>query len=210
MRRTLIAFSIFVVSLTAAAADATPPDQLVRQVTDRVLAMIKAHRDEYARDHKKLFAAVDTEVLPYFDFRVMSQQVLALNWRRASDEQRERFVGEFRELLVRTYATALLKYTDQEIRFLPYFAKPEDKQVLVRTEVVQGGGAPNVALNYSFFHGKNGWKIYDVSIEGVSLVTNYRSTYAEKVRNDGLDALIATISADNKRARDQTESAKKL
>jgi phospholipid transport system substrate-binding protein len=139
----------------------------------------------------------------------MARSVLALNWRRASDEQRERFVGEFRELLVRTYATALLKYTNEEIRYLPVFAKPQDKQVLIRTEVVQGGGGANIPLHYSFYRSDSSWKVYDVSIEGVSLVTNYRSTYAEKVRNDGLDALIASLSADNRRARDQGGPAKK-
>jgi len=211
MRRALIAFSIFLVSLStaAAAADATPPDQLVRQVTERVLALIKANRDEYARDHKKLFTAVDTEVLPYFDFGVMSRSVLALNWRRASDEQRERFVKEFRELLVRTYATALLKYTNEEVRYLPVFAKPEDKQILVRTEVVQGGGGANIPLHYSFYRANDSWKVYDVSIEGVSLVTNYRTTYGEKVRNSGLDALITTLGDENRRAREPRETAKK-
>jgi len=211
MRRALIAFSIFLASLStaAAAADATPPDQLVRQVTERVLALIKANRDEYARDHKKLFTAVDTEVLPYFDFGVMSRSVLALNWRRASDEQRERFVKEFRELLVRTYATALLKYTNEEVRYLPVFAKPEDKQILVRTEVVQGGGGANIPLHYSFYRANDSWKVYDVSIEGVSLVTNYRTTYGEKVRNSGLDALITTLGDENRRAREPRETAKK-
>ena len=211
MRRALIAFSIFLVSLSTAAAvaDATPPDQLVRQVTERVLALIKANRDEYARDHKKLFTAVDTEVLPYFDFGVMSRSVLALNWRRASDEQRERFVKEFRELLVRTYATALLKYTNEEVRYLPVFAKPEDKQILVRTEVVQGGGGANIPLHYSFYRANDSWKVYDVSIEGVSLVTNYRTTYGEKVRNSGLDALITTLGDENRRAREPRETAKK-
>ncbi len=208
MRRTLIAFFVFFISLGTAAADVTPPDKLVQQVTDRVIELIKTHRDEYARDHEKLFAAVDNEVLPYFDFKVMSRSVLALTWRRASDEQRERFVKEFRELLVRTYATALLKYNDEKVRYLPVFSKPDDKQVLVRTEIIPSGGGPNIPLNYSFYRSKDGWKVYDVSIEGVSLVTNYRSTYAEKVRADGLDGLIASLSADNRRARD-SESAKK-
>lgn len=208
MRRVLVVFSIVLFALGAAAADVTPPEQLVRQVTDRVIALIKAHRDEYARDHEKLFAAVDTEVLPYFDFRVMSRSVLALNWRRASDAQRDRFVKEFRELLVRTYATALLKYNDEKIRYLPVFAKPDDKQVLVRTEIIPSGGGQNIPLNYSFYRSADGWKVYDVSIEGVSLVTNYRSTYAEKIRKDGLDALIASISADNRRAREQSQASK--
>lgn len=207
MRRVMIAFLMAMVSLTAT-ADVTPPDQLVHDVTDRVLAMIKAHRDEYAKDHEKLFAAVDKEVLPYFDFKVMSRSVLALNWRRASDAQRVSFVKEFRELLVRTYATALLKYNDEKVKYLPVFAKPGDKQVLVRTEIIPSGGGANIPLHYSFYRSKEGWKVYDVSIEGVSLVTNYRATYAEKVRKDGLDALIASLGADNRRAR-ESESTKK-
>ena len=207
MRRFLIGLSIFLISFSAT-ANVTPPDKLVQQVTDRVIELIKKNKDEYARDHEKLFAAVDKEVLPYFDFKVMSRSVLALSWRRANDDQRERFVNEFRELLVRTYATALLKYNDEKVKYLPVFAKPDDKQVLVRTEIIPSGGGPNIPLNYSFYLSKEGWKVYDVSIEGVSLVTNYRATYAEKVRNDGLDALIASLASDNRRAR-ETESARK-
>jgi phospholipid transport system substrate-binding protein len=209
MRRALIVFSVVLFAFGAAAADVTPPEQLVRQVTDRVIAMIKAHRDEYARDHEKLFAAVDTEVLPYFDFRVMSRSVLGRYWHGANDQQRQRFIKEFRELLVRTYATALLKYNDEKIRYLPVFAKPEDKQVLVRTQIIPSGGGQSIPLNYSFYRSADGWKVYDVSIEGVSLVTNYRSTYAEKVSKEGLDALIASISADNRRAREQGQASKK-
>ena len=205
MRRALVIVLIAFCPFSATAADVTPPDQLVHQVADRILALIKANRDAYAADHSKLYAMVDREVLPYFDFRVMSRSVLGRYWRQASDAQRDRFVKEFRELLVRTYATALLKYTNEEIRYLPMFAKPEDKTVLVRTEVVQGGGGSNIPLHYSFYRGNDGWKVYDVSIEGVSLVTNYRSTYGEKIRNQGLDALIASLTEDNRRA--QTEGA---
>lgn len=207
MRRALIVVSIVFCSFSAMAADVTPPEQLVHRVADRIIELIKAHRDEYAADHSKLYAMVDREVLPYFDFRVMSRSVLGRYWRQANDEQRERFVKEFRELLVRTYATALLKYTNETIRYLPVFAKPEDKTVLVRTEVVQGGGSSNIPLYYSFYRGADGWKIYDVSIEGVSLVTNYRSTYGEKIRSQGLDALIASLTEDNRRM--QADSAAK-
>ncbi len=193
-------YALLVAMLFALAAHAQPtaPDQLVRTVSERILQLIKANRDEYARDTKQLYAVVDKKVLPYFDFRVMSRAVLARTWRDASEEQRERFVKEFRDLLVRTYATALLKYTDEEIRFLP--SRPADeKTTLVRTEIVRGGGGPPIQMNYSFYLSDDGWKVYDIAIEGVSLVTNYRSTYAEKVRAQGLDALIANIADANRR-----------
>lgn len=203
MKRALILLVSWWLPLAAALAQdaAASPDELTRKVTDRIIELIKANRQEYARDHQKLFAMVDREVLPHFDFRVMSRSVLGRYWRQASEAQRERFVHEFRDLLVRTYATALLKYNDEEIRYLPFRAQPEDKTVLVRTEVVQGGGGENVPINYSFYRSNEGWKVYDVSVAGVSLVTNYRSAYGEKVRRDGLDGLIAELSEANRRGQ---------
>ncbi|MBI3899971.1 MAG: ABC transporter substrate-binding protein [Gammaproteobacteria bacterium] len=200
MQRIFASFAALLLMVGIAVADVVPPDQLVKTTTDRILELIKANRDEYAKDHKKLYAMVDSEVLPNFDFKAMARQVLGRNWKDANEEQRERFVKEFRDLLVRTYATALLKYTDQEIRYLPFHAAPEEKQGLVRTEVVQKGG-PSIAMNLSFFRTDQGWKVYDVSIEGVSLINNYRGTYAERVRTQGLDTLIASIADMNRRGQ---------
>src|SRR5438045_935950 len=151
MKRVLFLFFSLLFACGVLAADAEPPDQLVHKVSERLLPLIKQHRDEYAREPRKLYEMVDHEVLPYFDFRVMARSVLGRSWRDASDEQREKFVKEFRDLLVRTYATALLKYKDQQIRILPVRLNPDDKTVLVKSEIVQGGGAPNIAMNYSFF-----------------------------------------------------------
>lgn len=173
----------------------TPPDQLVRATTEEILRLLKANREVYQRDKSALYAMVDKEVLPHFDFQRMSQWVLGRYWRTATPEQRERFSKEFRDLLVRTYATALLNYTDEKVVYLPFTGKPDDKQVIVRTEIKQSSGAPDIPISYSFYNKGDGeWKVYDVSIEGVSLVTNYRTTYADKIRRDGLDALIASIS----------------
>lgn len=187
--------ALLVVGLAQAATPA--PDQLVKDNVARIIELLKANRDTYARDHKKLYAMVHEQVLPHFDFRVMSRSVLGRYWREASEEQRERFVDEFRDLLVRTYATALLKYTNEEVRYLPFRVNPNDKTAVVKTEIVQQGGPP-IPINYSFYQTESGWKVYDVAIEGVSLVTNYRSTYATKVKTEGLDALIASM-ADAKR-----------
>jgi phospholipid transport system substrate-binding protein len=110
-------------------------------------------------------------------------------------------VAAFRDLLVRTYATALLNYKDQEIVYLPAQRRPEDDEMLVRTEVRQTGGAPNIPIHYSFYKNKDGaWKVYDVAIEGVSLVTNYRSVYSGKIRDKGMDALIGEIAEGNRQA----------
>jgi phospholipid transport system substrate-binding protein len=192
---------LLVVGIAVAADAQTPPDQVAREAIDKIIRLIKAHRDEYARDHKKLYDMVDREVLQYFDFKAMGRSVLGRYWREANEQQREQFTKEFRDLLVRTYATALLKYTNEEVKFLPYRAPaPEDKTASVRTEVIQPGG-PSIQINYSFYRSDQGWKVYDVAIEGVSLVTNYRGAYAEKVRTQGLDPLIASIAEANRKGQ---------
>lgn len=178
------------------------PDQLVHKTADELLATIRADRAAYAKDHSKLYKITEEKVLPHFDFVRMSQWVLGVNWRQATPEQRGRFVARFRDLLVRTYSTALLNYTDQEIIYRPLNLKPTDDDVTVRTEVRQKGGAPNIPINYSFYKNKEGaWKVYDVSIDGVSLVTNYRSVYASKVKDQGMEGLLDSMMESAKESR---------
>ena len=175
----------FVLGFVVSAAHAAPaPNQLVRERTDKIIELLKKNKDTYAKDHKKLYAMVQEQVLPYFDFRAMSRLVLGKHWREASEDQRNRFANEFRDLLVRTYATALLKYTNEEVAYLPFRSSPDDKTVVVKTEVKQGGGGPVIPIHYSFYLTDASWKVFDVTIDGVSLVTTYRSTYAEKIRNE--------------------------
>ena len=199
MKRLLTAMLVLLWVGPAQAAS-PPPDQLVKDNIARIIQLVKANRDTYSRDHKKLYAMVHEQVLPHFDFRVMSRSVLGRYWREASEEQRNRFVDEFRDLLVRTYATALLKYTNEEVRYLPFRFNANDKTAVVKTEVIQQGGPP-IPIHYSFYQTESGWKVYDVAIEGVSLVTNYRSTYATKAKNDGLDALIKSMADANRRGQ---------
>ena len=194
---------LFALSLAVAAPAwaGTPPDELVRKTTEEILALTKANRDAYAKDVSRLYKMADEKVLPHFDFARMAQWVLGANWRSPTPDQRTRFTVEFRDLLVRTYATALLNYTDQKIIYLPLVSKPGDTDVVVRTEVKQSSGGPNIPIHYTFYKKNDDWKVYDVSIEGVSLVTNYRSVYAGKIRNEGMDALIASVAQSNKQAR---------
>ena len=208
MKRTSVKSLVFCLMLVlplSAFADpgsqaATQPDQMVRQTITGVLEQIKKNKTEYEADHNKLFSMVDERILPYFDFRKMSQLVLGLNWRRADDPQREKFVAEFKQLLVRTYAIALLNYTNQTLEYLPYTGEPTDKVVTVKVNIKQGGGSPDIPVYTQFYNGKNGWKVIDISIEGISLVTNYRNVYNDTIRKDGLDKLIQSIADSNKKA----------
>lgn len=198
MNRIVSAVLFLALTLPVYAAD-SPPDQIARDATDKIIELLKANKDAYSKDHKKLYAMVDEHVLQHFDFRAMSRTVLGRHWRSASEDQRTRFTSEFRDLLVRTYATALLKYNNEQIVYLPFRMSPGDRTATVRSEVRRTDGGPPIAINYSFYQTDRGWKVYDVTIEGASLVTTYQSTYAERVQREGLDALIASLAQDNKR-----------
>lgn len=202
MRKLFLLPVVILLSLSGIARAEVAPEQLVRDTADEILAEIKAHRDLYAKDYAKLYKMADEKVLPHFDFRRMAQWVLGRFWKEATPEQRDRFVAEFRDLLVRTYSQALLNYKDEQLIYLPVQRKPDDTEVLVKTEVKQASGQPNIPIHYSFYKNKDGaWKVYDVTIEGVSLVTNYRSVYAGKIRDKGMDALIAELAENNKQSR---------
>jgi len=191
---------LIVIGLLPVSQAAGPsPDLTVRQTTDQILSLIHKNRSVYQNDHRKLYAMVDQYVLPHFDFRKMSALVLGSNWREADAAQRERFTSEFRQLLVRTYATALLKYNDEKVVVLPYRAPlPDDRTTTVKSEVRRAGQTP-IPITYEFYLNRDGaWKVYDVSIEGVSIVTSYTNTYAERIRREGLEKLIAGLSQENR------------
>ncbi len=177
------------------------PQQLVRDTSSRMLAAMRAEQDSIAQDPARLYVLVEEIVLPNFDFRRMSQWVLGKNWRAATAQQRELFVGEFRQLLVRTYGTALLEYADEELVYLPFTETTDAKSVTVRTEIDQPGVGV-IPINYSMYRSNAGWKVYDISISGVSLVTNYRSTYGSIIRNDGIDHLIDQLAERNRQQAD--------
>lgn len=172
------------------------PDKLVYDTTEDILVLLRKNQAVYKKDNNQLYAMVHERILPHFDFRAMSRLVLGQNWRNATEDQRNRFTDAFRDLLVRTYATALLKYTNEKVVYLPYHGKDTDRKVIVKTEVKPNDGGPVIPLYYNFYRKDGVWKVFDVSIEGVSLVTNYRNVYSEKIRKEGLDALIDSIRKD--------------
>lgn len=164
------------------------PDALVKQTADDVLTIVKNDKDIQAGNQQKLFAVVEEKILPNFDFDRVCRMVLGKNWKSASPEQQALFQKEFRSLLLRTYATALGKYRDQVIEYRPMQTDASEKNVTVKTQIIQKGGQP-IAVDYSLVKGPAGWKVYDITIESVSLVTNYRSQFSSEIRQNGLDSL---------------------
>jgi phospholipid transport system substrate-binding protein len=146
-------------------------------------------------------------VLPYFDFAHMTRLAVGKDWKQASADQKAQLTQEFKTLLVRTYSNALTQYRNQQIDFKPLKAKPEDTDVVVRTEVRQAGAKP-VQIDYSLDKQGDNWKVYDVMVAGVSLVTNYRDSFGQEVRAGGIDGLIKSLKDKNKQL-ETTVSAKK-
>jgi phospholipid transport system substrate-binding protein len=172
------------------------PEVLVKQTADDVLAIVKNDKDIQAGNQQKLFAVVEEKILPNFDFDRVCRMVLGKNWKSASPEQQALFQKEFRSLLLRTYATALGKYRDQVIEYRPMQTDASEKNVTVKTQIIQKGGQP-IAVDYSLVKGPAGWKVYDITIESVSLVTNYRSQFSSEIRQNGLDSLNKKLADKN-------------
>jgi len=187
-------------TLTAVAAPVAPasPRDMVIDTSQKMLAALKKDKDLLKQNPQRIYELVSEIVLPHFDFTTMSKWVLGKNWRTLNPGQQQRFTTEFRTLLVRTYAVSLSEYQDQKLNYLPLKAAPGVDDVTVRTEVLRGGG-PAIPINYSMHLTANGWKVYDVVIDGVSLVINYRTSFATQIRTGGVDKLIEDLVARNQR-----------
>jgi phospholipid transport system substrate-binding protein len=194
MRTSLSAMLALVLcaALTSTRAAAQDPQVIVKSTTDQVLQAI----EQGGQDRKHVYNVVEQMVLPHFDFRKMSVWVLGKNWRQGTPEQQDRFVSEFQKLLVRTYSTALIEYKGQEIQYLPTQAEEDGKTATVRTQVQQGGGHL-IPINYRLYSAGSDWKVFDVAVDGVSLVANYRTSFNEEIHNKGFDGLVAELAAKN-------------
>jgi phospholipid transport system substrate-binding protein len=185
-----------VFSATAGAEEGLlPPQQVIQHTSDQL--QITLQKPEYKNDFKKATAFVDQALESHVDFDRVSMLILGKHWKTATPEQKERFKKEFRMLLVRTYTTAFTEYANWKIRYLPLEISPSDKKVMVRTEILQSGAQP-VAVNYRMVLEKNDWKVYDVLIEGISLLQNYRSSFSDEIARTGsLDQLISHLAERN-------------
>jgi phospholipid transport system substrate-binding protein len=193
-----------VLSAAPARATETAPDELVRTTSQDVISIIKQDKDLRGGNQKKLLELVDAKVLPHFDFVRMTRLAVGKNWRAASPEQQQALVREFRNLLVRTYSSALTNYKDQQIEVRPVKLGSNDTEITVRTNVIQSGAQP-VDINYTMEKTPQGWKVFDVTIAGVSLVTNYRSTFDREIADGGVDGLIKSLTEKNRQLEQAAE-----
>ena len=198
----MLMLALLVAAGLSGAADKEPePVALIRSTADYVLEQIRERKAELEKDSSGIYELVQERILPHFDFRVMSRGALGRYWRRATEAQKQRIAEEFQELLVRTYATTLLNYSDQEVEYLPFRGKPDDKRVTVSTRVHDKGGPP-IPINYRLYRTSDGrWKIYDVVVDGVSLVSNYRSSFAAEIKKGGIEGLITSLGEHNRKQR---------
>jgi len=183
--------------IPAIAAAQESPDALVKRTADEILAIIKADKDIQNGNSAKVYELAEQKVLPHFDFERMTRLAVGRNWSQANDEQKQALVKEFRTLLVRTYSTSLSQYRNQTIDVKPTKLAPADKEATVRSAVVQQGGPP-IPIDYTMEKVDSGWKVYDVVIDGASLVTTYRGTFNDQVQKGGIDGLVKTLQERNR------------
>ena len=192
----LLACASFFLS-PGALAQQMAPDALVKSVTDEVLDIIRKDKDIKAGSTKRAIELVEQKVLPHFNFARMTALAVGKDWRQATPEQQKVLTVEFRDLLVRTYSNALIAYKNETVDYRPFKMQPGETDVTVRTQIHQAGARQPITLDYSLEKNGNAWKVYDVVVAGVSLVTNYRSSFATEIRNGGIDGLIKTLKAKN-------------
>lgn len=194
-----LALAAFLAGTAGIAVADIAPDVLARNTTEEVLEILRTNKD-IRSDPKKVTELVEAKILPNFDFTKMTRLAVGKGWRQASPEQRETLVTEFKNLLVRTYGTSLTQYKNETVEFKPVKIEPTATDVTVKSQINRAGGGQPVAVDYSMEKTTNGWKVYDVTIEAVSLVTTYRGSFADEVQRSGIDGLIASLQQKNRDA----------
>ena len=192
----LLIVSLSLVGFTAIAQQSSEPEALVKKITDDVMAAIKSDKELAAGDRQKAVKLAEEKILPYVDFEEATRLAVGRGWKEASPEQRKKLVAEFRSMLVRTYSNAIGTYEGQTMKVLPSRVKPSDDEATVRNQFLRPGGKP-VLIDYSMRKTDQGWKIYDIVVEGVSLVLTYRSEFDAVVKQEGVDGLIKRLGAKN-------------
>ena len=198
--KSLVRFALamlLAVNCAASIGQDLAPDALVKKTTDEIVTQIKKDKT-LTTNSRKLLELVDNVVLPHFNFTRMTMLAVGRHWQNATAAQREQLVQQFRTLLVRTYSTALEQYSSQTIEVRPVNLKPGDAETSVRMQINQPGGQP-IPMDYRMEKTPGGWKVFDVSVEGVSIVTTYRSTFNAEITKGGIDGLIKTLTEQNRR-----------
>ena len=191
---TVAAACVLTGSMAMAADAGHPARHLVEQVTSEILEELTSQRESFQDDPQSLYDFVDRLIVPHFDFERMSRRVLGKRWKTASPEQQTRFVSVFRSLLVRTYSAVLNEYRGQTLAYLDPVARKRDDEIVIPAEIAQAGGQP-IRIAYAMHQDGADWKIFDVAVEGVSIVRNYRSSFRSEIARHGIDGLITRLEA---------------
>lgn len=202
----LLVIALLGFATAARAADPTP-DEVLRQTTDEVLATIKQDKDIQAGDKMKSYALVETKIVPHFDFVRMTRLALGRNWTKATPEQQTQVVDAFRNLLVRTYSIALTRFRNQTITYKAWNGSPTDATTNVQS-VVSDGSNRAIPLDYQMTHADGSWKVFDIKVDGISLVTNYRSDFTDRVTAGGIEGLIKDLQDKAKAAETHPAAGK--
>ena len=174
------------------------PDALARNVTNDVLRIVRQDKDIANGSNGKVNVLVEQKILPLFDFKHMTQLAVGKHWPKATPGQQDDLTSQFRTMLVRTYASSLTSVADYKIEFKPFRSAPGDAEVVVSTEVTKPG-TPPIPIDYRLEKLANGWKVFDVVVDNVSLVTVYRNSFNSEVRKGGIDGLIAALARRNQK-----------
>ncbi|OOZ36594.1 MlaC/ttg2D family ABC transporter substrate-binding protein [Solemya velesiana gill symbiont] len=202
----LLFFVAVAFPVSVLAEELAEPQQVIQEISDELYVVLNLDRERVINDTDYVYRLADEILIPRVDFSKVSSLVLGKHWRRASSDQKKSFAYQFQRLLVRTYATAFREFDQWEIKHMPLRGESGAKKVSVRTKVFRPGARP-VDVVYSMYRGDDGWKAYDVKIEGISLVTNYRSSFAKEMRKGGMDGLIRRIAELNDKRVKQVASA---
>jgi phospholipid transport system substrate-binding protein len=183
---------LFALSVVAPHVHAATPSEFITEAVDELAAKLDGRRDELARDPDALYALINEVLLPRFDRKTAAQQVLARNWRAASEAQRSRFVDAFYSVLLQRYADGVLDFEPDRIKVLPFRGDAEKRTVAVKTTVDLEDGT-NVSVNYTLINKKPGWMMFDVTIEGVSYIRNFRTEFEAEIKSTSLEAVIVRL-----------------
>jgi phospholipid transport system substrate-binding protein len=173
------------------------PDELVKSVAEDVLAIVRQDRALREGDSSRMAQLIEEKIVPHFDFERMTRLAVGRSWRQATPEQRQQLIDEFRRLLVRSYSAAYSTYNHIVVEVKPLKLQPGEEDVQVKTLIKLPGGAPPVSVDYSMVNNSPDWKVYDVVVDGISLVTTYRTTFAEEVNKGGIEGLLKSLAALN-------------
>jgi len=186
---------VLLLCLSAGArADVPDPDVLIKNTVHEVLDIVRADKDLRAGDQKKMLELVDAKVLPHFNFERMTRLAVGKAWRTASPEQKQALMTEFRILLVRTYTKAFTSYRDQVVEIKPFKLDAAATEVTVKTAIVKPGSQQTILVDYDLEKTPNGWKVFDMTVEGVDLVASKRGEFADYIQQSGVDGLIKKLS----------------